>query len=176
MKSISSRLTGWNLGHLSFPTIVRIFLGVSSLVVVVVLGIFMIDVALFLLGSQSPLDTDVWGTYAAWAGAILPTLGVTVTAATWLAGRHAESVQAAEEAALRVIVERRPGAVTSLQNDSEWPLIVVGSTPAFAENSAKVVRPHAPRLLFTEDTTSVTIRIRGCAFELGISGTLTRVG
>ncbi|WP_282005984.1 hypothetical protein [Propioniciclava sinopodophylli] len=161
------------LGPLPLKSFFGITGGVLAALMSVVLFILVFDLALYSLSQFFPLDTAVWGTYAAWASAILPTLGVAVAAATWLAGRHQESIQRAEDAALLVVLERRDGAVTSLLNQSEWPLLVLSSSPEVKKNINRVLRAGAPRLLFEADTEAVRIRIRGCVFDLTISGTLT---
>lgn len=166
-----------SLGALPLPEVLRIAGGVLAAVLVVVLALFVVDFALFLASPLFPLDPVVWGTYAAWAGAVLPTLGVGVAAATWIAGRHQEAVQAAEDAALQVTLERKGCAVASLQNDSAWPVMIVSCTPTSPKLVVGLVaRPGGPRVLFDEQTERVKIRIRGSDFILGTDGTLVRAG
>lgn len=143
----------------------------------VILGLLMVDIALYTFARFSGvhLESAVWGTYAAWASAILPTIGIVATVGMWLVNQFEKDAREALNQAILISVEKKENAVASILNQSAWPLEIVAATPSLNRVDGQIVRPQGPRLLLEKDTRSVTYRIRGVSFEHEITGALRRI-
>lgn len=144
----------------------------------VVVGLFAVDLILYTVSrlAGAPVDVKTWGTYASWAAAVLPTVGIVATLGMWFVNQTEKDARDALDQAILVVVERPEGGVASLLNNSNWPVEVVAVTPAMPDRLGRVVRPGGARLLLMTDTRLVRFRIRGFVFEEDTSGDVRRVG
>lgn len=69
------------------------------------------------------LPVSVWGTYAAWASAIMPPVVVGATLVTWLADRRDREEERIDQELFRVRVEKRFNSAW-LVNDSSYAIAI----------------------------------------------------
>ena len=137
----------------------------------------LVDALIFVAASLGPIHVDVavWGTYAAWASAVLPTFGLMATVGMWLVNQRLDDVADAVEVVNRVFLVTASGAVVVLRNESDSPITVVKCSPPIADVSGEIVRPHSHDLLLASDTLEVTVEARTCSFAIGIDGRVKRL-
>lgn len=145
-----------------------------ALIVLVVLGLELSTYAIGIAFGLS-LDVSVWGTYAAWTSAILPTVAVVATIGVWLIGQLDKETRDAQNEAILVTLEQAEGAVASLLSKSSWPVEVIETSPPIDTVVGRIVKPNGPRLLLGQDTISVKFRVRGVEFEQDVAGAIRRL-
>jgi len=150
------------------------FLRSGIAVVFLVLMLIAIDLVLYVLGTRTKLtvDSGVWGTYAAWASAILPTFGLVATVSMWLVGQRERDRRDSLDRATLIRLEKQQGAVAALFNGSDWPAVVVAVVPHEADFQGLICLPKGPRLLFGVETREVRIRVRSFEYALNDRGDL----
>ena len=70
------------------------------------------------------LPTDVWGTYAAWASALIPATAIYVSFLTWSEGRKAERRRLLLDAANQLLSEKRQGGGTWMIKAASYPVLL----------------------------------------------------
>lgn len=142
-----------------------------------IIALLVVDVALYVASGALGIRVDAatWGTYAAWASALLPTVGVVATVGIWLVNQRDRDARDALDQAVLVSVERQEGAVASIHNQSSWAIEIVDVEPPMIEVLGRIVRPNGPRLLLGPDTRSAKYRVKGIVFEQDIEGSVVRV-
>lgn len=90
-------------------------------------GLLLVDFLLVVIGSTYPevrQDPAVWGTYSAWASAILPSLALLATAKMWVRDRRAGRIEAMRKELMSVKLDEDEGHPRYLRNGSNLRLSV----------------------------------------------------
>lgn len=154
----------------------RTTVALTSVALVLLLVLFAVDLALAALSSLTGthLDPAVWGTYAAWASAVLPMLGIIATFTVWINGRREERLSEAHAKASLVVLERGDDAVAAVANNSGVPIRVVAVAPPRTEFVPFGVGPGKRGLLY-DDTAQLEFALGTGLFRLVASGECIRI-
>lgn len=110
-----------------------------------------VDLLLYGLGTvlATGFSTAVWGTYAAWASAIIPGLALMITAHAWILDRNDRERR--EVMAWAAMIDRRNGTTvkdTTVTNNSPVFLRVTGSAVSALRDQVVVCKPGETKYFF----------------------------
>lgn len=155
-----------------FLTLLREVLPVLLLGSLIVAVVMVVELILFLVGTLFKLGfaPEVWGTYAAWASATLPALGLLTSVHIWLSDRNRREER---EIVSWVSMVRRAngteGMDTRLRNESPVHLRVTGPALGDLDQESPVCAPGAD-LYFKGSVEVINLEISGHSVTLSKDG------
>lgn len=159
-----SGLSIWLLLAAVWPLLLPALAGVALVVV--------IDLGLYGLSSHDVIPRfppEVWGTYAAWASAIVPALILYATVAMWIGDKRITEAREVWAEVNQVLIEERVGGGTYLVNGSSETINVLSADGGDDSEAVVFVRPGKDsKVQLRNESQPVRVTVRGVSYEVSL--------